>query len=474
MRYMWEGRFREKTDKNVIEFTKSIEIDKKLAIYDIFGSIAHTKMLSKIGLIKKEEEEKILKGLKKIKKEIENNKFKILDTDEDIHTAIERRLIEITGKVGEKLHTGRSRNDQVVLDEKLYIRDAIISIIEEITNLQKTFLSKGEEYYRTIIPAYTHLKQSQVILLSHYFLSFIEKFERDKERFLCCFKRVNVLPLGVGACAGSNYNTDREYLARILKFAEITKNSLDTVSDRDFLIETSFCCVLTLIHLSNFCEDMIFWNTDEVNFVELPDKYCTGSSLMPHKKNPDILELIRGKTASSIGLFTGLLTLLKGLPLSYNRDLQEDKKPLFEIIETLISSLKILTLLVSEIKFNEEKMKNSISSFTLSTDIADYLVKKGLPFRESHKIVGQIVNYCIENKKDFFTLTIDEFKNFSPLFEEDVLNILNFENSINMKNSIAGTSLKNVKKEIERWKKNLKKSSLLILNLKKESSILKK
>ena len=473
MKYMWEGRFKEKTDISVIEFTKSIDIDKKLAIYDLIGSIAHTKMLFKVGLITKKEKEDILKGLKKIKSEIREGKFEILPTDEDIHTAIERRLIEISGKSGEKLHTARSRNDQIVLDEKLYLRDEIIYILQLINNLQKIFLKKSQEYQQTIISAYTHLKQSQPVLLSHYFLAYIEKLERDKENFLSVFKRVNILPLGVGSCSGTTLNIDREYTAKLLKFPQITKNSLDTVSDRDFLIETSFHSVMTLLHLSNFCEDMIIWNMDEINYVNLPDKYCTGSSLMPHKKNPDIFELIRGKTGSCIGLLTGLLTIIKGLPLSYNRDLQEDKKPLFEIIETLKNSLKILSQVVEEIEFNEEKIRKSISPFTLSTDIAEYLVKKGITFREAHGIVGKIVNYCIENKKELTSLKIDEFKKFSVVFEDDIFGILNFEKSVDLKNSAGGTSLKNVKKEIERWRKNLEKSSLHILNLRKEYSILK-
>ncbi|MCM8818643.1 MAG: argininosuccinate lyase [Candidatus Omnitrophica bacterium] len=474
MKYMWEGRFKDKVAYEVIEFTKSIDIDKKLAFYDIKGSIAHTKMLSKVGLITKIDEERIINGLKKIEEEIRKNKFKILPTDEDIHTAIERRLIKLVGKSGEKLHTGRSRNDQIVLDEKLYLKEEIINLLNYIIDFQKTLLEKSEEYFGVIIPSYTHLKQSQPVLLSHYFLAYIEKFERDKERFLISYDKNNVLPLGVGACAGTNLPLDREYVAKLLNFSKISNNSLDTVSDRDFLIEILFNCVLSLIHLSNFCEDLIIWNTDEFSFINLPDKYCTGSSLMPHKKNPDVLELIRSKAAIAIGNLTGILTLIKGLPLSYNRDLQEDKKPLFETIEILKSSLKILTKIVKETKFNVEKIKNSISSFTLATDIAEYLVKKGIPFRNSHKIVGKIVNYCIENKKEIISLTLEEFKNFSPIFNKEIFNVLNFENSVDSKKVIGGTSSTNVKMEIEKWKKNLKKSSIHILSLKKANSTLKK
>lgn len=474
MKYMWEGRFKDEILNEVIEFTKSIDIDKKLAFYDIKGSIAHAKMLAKVGLLTKEEEKEIIDGLKIIENEIKKNIFEIKKTDEDIHTAIERRLIEIKGDVGEKLHTARSRNDQIALDERLYLRDAIISIVKGIINVQKALLEKSEQYIDKLIPAYTHLKQSQVVLISHYLLSYIEKLERDKERFFSTYERVNILPLGVGACSGTTLNIDRKYVAELLNFPKITRNSLDTVSDRDFLLETLFNCVLTLIHLSSFSEDLIIWNMDEIEFINLPDNLCTGSSLMPHKKNPDILELIRGKTGISIGNLTGILCTLKSLPFSYNRDLQEDKKPLFETIEILISSLNILSKVIKNIKFNTEKIKNSISSFTLATDIAEYLVKKKIPFRKAHKIVGEIVNYCIKNKKDLFSLSLKEFKKFSKEFEEDIFNLLNFEKSANLKTSFGGTSIENVKKEIERWRKNLKNFSIPILVLKRKSSMLKK
>ncbi|MGB9677425.1 MAG: argininosuccinate lyase [Candidatus Ratteibacteria bacterium] len=473
MKYMWEGRFKERVDIDTIQFTKSIDIDKKLAIYDIEGSIAHAKMLSKIGLITKEEKEKIIKGLTFIKKEIKENKFKYLQSDEDIHTAVERRLIEITGKVGEKLHTARSRNDQIVLDEKLFLRDEIIYLLKLIIDLQNKFIEKSEEYFGTVISAYTHLKQSQPVLLSHYFLAYVEKLERDKERFLEIYKRVNIFPLGVGACAGTSLPIDRKYTAKLLNFSKISRNSLDTVSDRDFLVEVTFCCTLTLLHLSSFSQDIIIWNMDEINFVQLPDKYCTGSSLMPHKKNPDVFELIRGKTSICIGLLTGLLTLLKDLPLSYNRDIQEDKKVLFGIIETIEATLRILTKILPDIEFNKEIIKNKISSFTLSVDIVEYLVKKGVSFREAHRIVGNVVNYCIEKNKTLFTLTLNELREFSPAFEEDIFQILNFKNSVNSKISEGGTSSIKVRKEITKWKKKLKKSLNHILNLEKEISILK-
>lgn len=460
MKYMWEGRFKSEPDSYMIDFTKSIDIDKKLAIYDIKGSIAYAEVLFKAGIIDEKEKDKIIEGLKKIEKEIKENKFEILPTDEDIHTAIERRLIEITGETGEKLHTGRSRNEQIVLDEKLYLKDEIKNILEGITGLQKVFIEKAEEYFGFIMPGYTHLKQSQPILISHYLLAFVEMFERDKNRLIDCYKRVDILPLGVGACAGTGLSIDRKYLARVLGFSNVSRNSIDTVSDRDFILEFATNCVIFLIHLSRFSEDIIIWNTDEFQFVELPDKFCTGSSLMPHKKNPDVFELIRGKSSSCIGSLTSLMCLLKGLPLSYNRDLQEDKKHLFEIVETVRSIIKILLKVIPEIRFNTERIKNMISQFTLATDIAEYLVRKNLPFRKAHSITGEIVRYCIENKKEISSLSLEEFRSFSPLFDRDILEYLKFENSVNSKKATGGTSFSNVKKELKRWKRILKNFSL--------------
>lgn len=471
MKYMWEGRFKFRPDKDMIDFTKSIDIDKKLAIYDVKGSIAYTKILCKAGIIEKKEEKKIIDGLKEIEKEIKENKFRIFPTDEDIHTAIERRLIELIGKIGEKLHTGRSRNEQIVLDEKLYLKDEIKNIVKKINSLQNAFVQKAEEFFGFIMPGYTHLKQSQPVLISHYFLAFVEMFERDKGRFISSYKRMDFLPLGVGACVGTGISIDRKYLAKLLGFSKISKNSIDTVSDRDFILEFATDCIIFLIHISRFCEDIIIWNTDEFQFVELPDKFCTGSSLMPHKKNPDIFELIRGKSSSSIGALFGLMCLLKGLPLSYNRDLQEDKKHLFEIIETVENSIKILLKITPEIKFNTDRIEKMISEFTLATDIAEYLVKKKIPFRKAHSITGEIVRYCIENKKKITSLTLEEFKKFSCEFEDDIFEFLDFKNSINSKTSIGGTSCLNVKKELERWKRNLKNFSIHTFISKMENSI---
>jgi len=453
---MWEGRFSEKVNEDMIDFTSSLNIDKKLAIYDIEGSIAHTKMLLKCKIIREKEGKEIISGLEKIKEEFKEGKFEFRQTDEDIHTSIERRLTELIGEVGQKLHTARSRNDQIVLDEKLYLKDKVKEIIENVTELQKTFLKKGEENINLIMPGYTHLQQSQVILFPFYLLSFIEKFERDKTRLKNAYKTIDILPIGSCACCGTSLPIDRKYMAELLGFSSISANTYDTVSDRDFIIEVCIACVILFLHLSRFSEDIVIWNTQEFNFITLPDKFATGSSIMPQKKNPDIFELIRGKSSSSIGYLTGLLTLIKGLPMSYNRDLQEDKCLFFPLIEDTSKAISILIKVVPEIKINKQTIKKKISSFTLSTDIAEYLVRKEVPFRKAHNIVGNIVKYCLEKNKNLNELTIDEFRIFSPMFSDDIMDILNFDYSVNSKISFGSTSLSNVKSEIEKWKKELK------------------
>jgi argininosuccinate lyase len=453
---MWEGRFSKKVKQEVIDFTSSLDLDKQLAIYDIKGSISHCKMLQKAGILTSTESTKIIKGLNTIQKEIEEKEFIFKNSDEDIHTAIERRLIEIIGKAGEKLHTARSRNDQVVLDEKLFVKDFLKSIILEIENLQKTMLTKSEETFPLIMSAYTHLQQSQPILVSHYFLAYIEMLERDKNRMEDAYKRVDIFPSGTCACCGTSLNIDRNYMSKLLEFSDISHNSLDVVSDRDFLTEPLNNCAILMVHLSRFAEDIILWNTSEFSFVELPDEYCTGSSIMPQKKNPDVLELIRGKTASCISAVTGVLTLQKGLPLSYNRDLQEDKNFVFISFPNALASVKILANLIKGIRFKKEELLTSITQFTLTTDIAEYLVRKSVPFRESHKICGQIVRFCLKENRQFKSLNMKEWKNFSPKFTQDIKNILNYETSVESKKSLGGTSPELVKKEIKKWKKKIK------------------
>lgn len=456
MGYMWAGRFKGKVDGRVIDFTWSLDTDKKLALYDVTGSIAHAKMLAKCGIISTNAGKKIVAGLEKIKGELKNNRFSFKESDEDIHTAIERRLIEIIGKDGERLHTARSRNDQIVLDEKLFLKDVIKELINGAVSLQMSMVLKSEETFPAVMPAYTHLQQSQPVLLSHYLLAYVEMLERDKQRLADAYERLDVLPAGVCACCGTSLDIDRHYLAELLGFSGVSKNSLDTVASRDFLVEPAGACVMLMLDLSRFCEDLIIWSTSEFGFLELPDEYCTGSSIMPQKKNPDVLELIRGRAAVAIGMFTGLMTLLKGLPLSYNRDMQEDKRMVFGIFEDAVSSVNILSGLVSEIIFNKKAMEGALSEFTLTTDIAEYLVRKNVPFRQSHKICGAIVRYCLEKNKNLRSLEIKEWKSFSPVFSEDVKKVLSFEGSVNARSSAGGTAPELVKKEITRWKKALK------------------
>ncbi len=456
MGYMWAGRFKGSVDERVIEFTSSLNVDVKLALYDVAGSIAHAKMLAKCGIISVAAGKKIAAGLKKIEKELENGRFVFKKSDEDIHTAVERRLTELAGKDGERLHTARSRNDQIVLDERLFLKDAVKELIAGIIDLQRAMVSKSGEVFPAVMPAYTHLQQSQPVLLSHYFLAYVEMLERDKQRLADAYARVDVLPAGACACCGTSLGIDRQYMADLLGFSAVSGNSLDTVASRDFLVEPAADCVMLMLNLSRFCEDLIIWSTSEFNFAELPDAYCTGSSIMPQKKNPDVLELIRGRASLSLGLFTGLAGLLKGLPLAYNRDMQEDKRAIFGILEDALSSVNVLSGLVQGIVFDRSRMEKALSEFTLATDIAEYLVRKNVPFRESHKICGAIVRYCMEKNRNLRSLGMKEWKSFSPEFSEDVKNVLSFECSARSRSSAGGTAHGQVKKEITRWKKALK------------------
>ncbi len=456
MEYMWAGRFKGKVESRVINFTSSLDIDRRLALYDIKGSIAHAKMLAKCGIISAKESRSIVSGLEKIREEIEKNKFRFKPADEDIHTAVERRLIEIAGSDGERLHTARSRNDQIVLDERLFLKDAIKEISSGITTLQKAMVAKAEKVFPDVMPAYTHLQQSQPVLASHYFLAYTEMIERDKQRLADSYQRVDVLPAGVCACCGTSLPVDRAYLAKLLGFSEVSRNSLDTVASRDFLLEPAVACTMLMLNLSRFCEDIIIWSASEFGFIELPDRYCTGSSIMPQKKNPDVLELIRGKAASSAGMFSGLMALLKGLPLSYNRDLQEDKRLAFGILEDAAASLNILADIVPALIFKSGTAEKALSEFTLATDAAEYLVKKGIPFRQAHGICGAMVRYCIERNRSVSSLDMKEWKSFSSKFSEDIKKVLSFKGSVRAKSSYGGTSPELVKKEIGRWKKALK------------------
>jgi argininosuccinate lyase len=453
----WSGRFTEKTASIVDSFTESISFDYRLWKYDIIGSIAHVKMLARQKIINKNITNKIIKGLKEISEEIKSNRFIFKKELEDIHMNIESALIDKIGEIGGMLHTARSRNDQVALDMRLYLRDETKEIISLLKKLQTNFINLAVKHTKTIIPGYTHMQHAQPVLLSHHLLSYVEMLQRDVERLFDSLKRTNRLPLGACALAGTSLPIDRSYVAKILQFESVLQNSIDAISDRDFIIEFLSDCAILIMHLSRLSEELILWCTTEFNFAELPDAFATGSSIMPQKKNPDILELIRAKTGRVYANLVNLLTIMKGLPLSYNRDLQEDKPPLFDTIDTTKSCLKILIELLPKIRFNIDIMRQSASTgFTTATDLAEYLVKKGIPFRNAHKITGKIIAYCINNNKNIESLSIEEFKKFSDFFSNDIYNYLSPENSINNKISEGSTSEKEILKNIKRLKQIIK------------------
>ncbi len=449
MKKLWGGRFSEDTDRLVEEFTASISFDKRLYKYDIMGSIAHCKMLGKCGILNEEETGKIVNGLEKIEKEIEKGEFEFDTGLEDIHMNIEKRLIDEIGDPGGKLHTGRSRNDQVALDMRLYLRDEIQEITKGIRELKRSIVRLAKKNVDTIMPGYTHLQRAQPVLVSHHFLAYFEMLDRDEERFNDSLKRINVMPLGSAALAGTSVPIDQDYVASLLNFPRVTENSIDSVADRDFTIEFCAAASILMMHLSRLSEELILWSSSEFNFIEIGDSFCTGSSIMPQKKNPDVPELVRGKTGKIYGNLFSLLTMMKSLPLAYNRDMQEDKRPLFDTVDTVKSSLNIYSRLLNEIKLKkDELLKAAGKGFTTATDMADYLVEKGLPFRETHKIVGEIVKYCINKNKRFEDLSLKKMKGFSDLFEDDIFKYIKVENSINGKRSKGGTSRKEVLKRI--------------------------
>jgi len=450
---LWSGRFHTATDREVEEFSASIPFDKVLYRYDIAGSIAHARMLAKTAIISAEEAQLIIGALKEIEEEIEEGSFSFDPSLEDIHMHIEHRLIEKLGEVGKKLHTARSRNDQVVLDVRLYLRDVLQGLDHKITGLQRVLLDLAERYIDYILPGYTHLQRAQPIRLSHHLLAYFEMLERDRQRYLDLSRRVNVLPLGSAALAGSSLPIDRHYLAELLGFAEVSPNSIDAVSDRDFIVEFLAASAILMMHLSRLCEELILWSTAEFNFISIKEDLCTGSSLMPHKKNPDIPELIRGKTGRVYGNLMALLTTLKSLPLAYNRDLQEDKEPLFDTVKTVEGCLGILARLLEGVQPNQEVMTQASSDhLMLATDLVDYLVIKGVPFRRAHEIVGRIVRYCLEGDKTLMELSLREYKGFAPEFEPDLYERLSLERAVDNKISYGGTARENVMKRISSLK----------------------
>ncbi len=452
----WGGRFTQETDELTEEFTASISFDKRLYRYDIRGSMAHCEALAKAGIISANEKGTILKALKEIEGEIENGKFPFSTQREDIHMHIEQRLLEKIGETGGKLHTGRSRNDQVALDLRLYLKEEATGVIDLLKGLQASLVGVADKHVDVIMPGYTHLRKAQPILFAHHVLAYYEMFKRDRERLSDALERIDCLPLGSGALAGTPYPIDREEVARQLGFAAISQNSIDAVSDRDFVAEFLFCCALLMMHLSRLCEELIMWSAPEFGFMRLPQAFCTGSSIMPQKANPDVLELIRGKTGRVYGALVTLLTVLKALPLAYNRDLQEDKEPLFDTVDTVKSSLQIMASLIEKVEVNSERMREAASEeYTNATDLADYLVMKGIPFREAHQNTGKAVQYAEKKGIKLDDLTLDEFRTFSPTIGEDVFDYIRIEGSVDRRQSIGGTARQRVAQQIKKAKKEL-------------------
>ncbi len=450
----WEGRFSEESDPEVEQFTSSFAFDRRLFPYDIRGSIAHAEALSSAGLLTEEEVKTIVCGLKEVAAEGAQGDAR----DEDVHMYVERRLIEKVGEVGGKLHTGRSRNDQIALDLRLYLKEESGKLIGEICALQKSLINAAETHLATYLPGYTHLQRAQPISLAHYLLAYYEMIERDRARLLDSLKRMDQMPLGAGALAGNPFSIDRLAVARALGFSSVTANSLDAVSDRDFVVEFLSAASILMMHLSRWAEDWILWSSSEFRFIELPDELCTGSSMMPQKKNPDLLELIRGKTGRVYGALLTLLTVLKGLPLTYNRDLQEDKPPLFDTVDTLKNSLRIMTRLMGQVRFNEKRMADATEEdYLLATDLADYLVTKGLPFREAHRVVGKMVRSAIASARPFPQWALAQLQEHSPLFQKDVFGQMSTVASVAKRNGIGGTAIVSIQSEIRKIKRLLKK-----------------
>jgi len=457
MEKVWSNRFDSSLDPFINEFNASITFDKKLILEDIECSIAHAKMLCKTQVLTSKETSEIVDSLKIIRIEFLEGKFFPDAPSEDIHYCIEEKLISLIGETGKKLHTGRSRNDQVGTDIRLWLRKEIDNIEILITNLQKSLFNIAKSNVYTLIPGYTHMQRAQPLSLAHHFLAYLEMFQRDRERLKEVRSRVNISPLGAAALAGTKIKIDRYFTAEVLGFEKIYKNSIDAVSDRDFCIEFLSASSLIMSHLSKMSEEIILWVTDEFSFAKLTDKCSTGSSLMPQKKNPDVPELIRGKTGRVYGNLQALLTMIKGVPLSYNKDFQEDKEPIFDTVNTLSSCLKAMTILLSEgIEFNFQRLSESVErDFSNATDLADYLVEKGIPFRRAYQIVGQIVKHCLERGIIFKNLKIEELKKFHPEFEKDIFEKIKPFNVVKSRNSIGGTSFEQVEKELQNWKKKL-------------------
>jgi len=452
----WTGRFTAPTDAFVEAFTASVSFDQRLYEYDIMGSIAHARMLAHVGVLTEPECTQIVEGLTEIQQEIKRGAFEWSVALEDVHMNIESRLTQKIGAVGKKLHTGRSRNDQVATDIRLYLRHEIELISSELTRLLTALADVAEREAETLMPGFTHLQSAQPTTFGHHLLAWSEMLLRDRLRLQDCRKRVNSMPLGAAALAGTSYPIDRHYAAELLGFESIAENSLDAVSDRDFAIEFTAAAAVLMMHLSRFSEELILWSSAQFNFIELSDAFCTGSSIMPQKKNPDVPELVRGKTGRVYGHLTSLLTLMKSQPLAYNKDNQEDKEPLFDTIDTLKGSLRVFADMIPTLQVQREQMRAAAQrGFSTATDLADYLVRKGVAFRDAHEIVGKAVRHCIDNGCELEALSLEVFRGFSPQIEDDVYEILTLDGSINARNHIGGTAPSQVRAAVERLRGRL-------------------
>jgi argininosuccinate lyase len=442
----WEGRFTEKTDRLVESFTASIDVDRQLYADDIDGSVAHCRMLARAGIITAEEAAQLVEGLGRIRREIERGNFRYDDSLEDIHMHIEARLVQEVGTVAQKLHTARSRNDQVALDARLYLRREVREIAAHLAELRRVLTDLAEAHLDVILPGYTHLQRAQPVLLAHHWLAYCEMFTRDSDRLAEAYARINVLPLGAAALAGTTYPIDRAYTAELLGFAAVSANSLDTVGDRDFMLEFLAAASICMMHLSRLSEELVLWSSAEFGFIGLPDAFATGSSIMPQKKNPDVPELVRGKTGRVYGALVALLTTMKGLPLAYNRDMQEDKGPLFDAVTTLKGCLGIYIRMLPKLAINAEAMGQAAATgFLNATDLADYLVTRGLPFRKAHGCAGQAVGYAVSVKKELHELSLAELQRFSPLIKADIFEALATRQMVDRRRSLGGTATENVK-----------------------------
>ena len=446
----WAGRFRQQTNRLVEAFTVSVAVDRRLYSYDIQGSIAHCKALGKARVLTPSETRTIVQGLGSVKTELDRGRFRFTQQDEDIHMAIERRLTELIGPLGGKLHTGRSRNDQVALDIRLYLRDQLGQLLVHLEHFQRVLVGKARANRTVAMPGYTHLQRAQPVLLAHHLLAYVEMIERDKGRLRDASVRVNVMPLGSGALAGTNYPVDRRLIAELLGFPTLTQNSLDAVSDRDFMIEVASALAIMMMHLSRLSEELILWSSQEFRFVELPDAFCTGSSMMPQKKNPDVPELVRGKTGRVYGHLINLLTTLKALPLSYNRDLQEDKPALFDDLDTVIASVDVLTELIRRLTINRDVLKQTVQSGgMLATEVADYLVTRGVPFRDAHAITGRLVRAALDQGRELTDFSLEELQAFSERIEKNLFLRLTVTAAIDRKSQVGGTARTRVEQRIK-------------------------